>query len=143
MQAGEAEATYRTCIADATTQQLEMEHTKVTVLRQLQDLIKQSDQTLRSVSRLTCTCFSLCTASAHVIPPAPPPPLSIQVTISYYQLMHMQTVALPVHYQTLCESSKLYDPGQQYAAHVRDLQLPEQDSVHYTFESYSASVSSQ
>ncbi|XP_075341188.1 rho GTPase-activating protein 45 isoform X1 [Odontesthes bonariensis] len=108
----EAEATYRTCIADATTQQLELEHTKVTVLRQLQDVIKQSDQTLRSA------------------------------TISYYQLMHMQTVALPVHYQTLCESSKLYDPGQQYAAHVRDLQLPEQPNVHYTFEAYSPSTSS-
>ncbi|KAM6921557.1 rho GTPase-activating protein 45 isoform 1-T1 [Xenentodon cancila] len=105
--ADEAEATYRTCIADATTQQLELEHTKVTVLRQLQDIIKQSDQTLRSA------------------------------TISYYQLMHMQTVALPVHYQTLCESSKLYDPGQQYAAHVRDLQLPEQPNVHYAFEAYS------
>ncbi|XP_071343545.1 rho GTPase-activating protein 45 isoform X2 [Trachinotus anak] len=110
--ADEAEATYRTCIADATTQQLELEHTKVTVLRQLQDVIKQSDQTLRSA------------------------------TISYYQLMHMQTVALPVHYQTLCESSKLYDPGQQYAAHVRDLQLPEQPNVHYTFETYSPSSSS-
>ncbi|XP_075895734.1 rho GTPase-activating protein 45 isoform X2 [Nelusetta ayraudi] len=110
--ADEAEATYRTCIADATTQQLDLEHTKVTVLRQLQDLIKQSDQTLRSA------------------------------TISYYQLMHIQTVGLPVHYQTLCESSKLYDPGQQYAAHVRDLQLPEQQSVFYNFESYSASSSS-
>ncbi|MEQ2180958.1 hypothetical protein GOODEAATRI_006585 [Goodea atripinnis] len=107
----EAEATYRTCIADATTQQLELEHTKVTVLRQLQDVIKQSDQMLRSA------------------------------TISYYQLMHMQTVALPVHYQTLCESSKLYDPGQQYAAHVRDLQLPEQPVVHYSFETYSPSSS--
>ncbi|XP_054912166.1 rho GTPase-activating protein 45 isoform X1 [Poeciliopsis prolifica] len=108
----EAEATYRTCIADATTQQLELEHTKVTVLRQLQDVIKQSDQTLRSA------------------------------TISYYQLMHMQTVALPVHYQTLCESSKLYDPGQQYAAHVRDLQLPEQPGAHYSFETYSPTSSS-
>uniref|UniRef100_A0A8C2Z146 Rho GTPase activating protein 45 n=1 Tax=Cyclopterus lumpus TaxID=8103 RepID=A0A8C2Z146_CYCLU len=108
----EAEATYRTCIADATTQQLELEHTKVTVLRQLQDVIKQSDQTLRSA------------------------------TISYYQLMHMQTVALPVHYQTLCESSKLYDPGQQYAAHVRDLQLPGQPTVHYAFENYCPSSSS-
>uniref|UniRef100_A0A8D3E6N9 Rho GTPase activating protein 45b n=1 Tax=Scophthalmus maximus TaxID=52904 RepID=A0A8D3E6N9_SCOMX len=102
--ADEAEATYRTCIADATAQHLDLEHSKVTVLRQLQDVIKQSDQTLRSA------------------------------TISYYQLMHMQTVALPVHYQTLCESSKLYDPGQQYAAHVRDLLLPEQPNVHYTFE---------
>uniref|UniRef100_A0A672ZNT7 Rho GTPase activating protein 45b n=1 Tax=Sphaeramia orbicularis TaxID=375764 RepID=A0A672ZNT7_9TELE len=110
--ADEAEATYRTCIADATAQQLELEHTKVTVLRQLQDVIKQSDQTLRSA------------------------------TISYYQLMHMQTVVLPVHYQTLCESSKLYDPGQQYAAHVRDLQLPEQPTVQYGFEAYTPSSTS-
>ncbi|KAM9832586.1 rho GTPase-activating protein 45 [Neosynchiropus ocellatus] len=104
--ADEAEATYRTCIADATAQMMELEHTKVTVLRQLQDIIKQSDQTLRSA------------------------------TISYYQLMHMQTVALPVHYQTLCENSKLYDPGQQYATHVQDLQLPDQPAVCYTFEAY-------
>uniref|UniRef100_A0A3Q0T345 Rho GTPase activating protein 45 n=1 Tax=Amphilophus citrinellus TaxID=61819 RepID=A0A3Q0T345_AMPCI len=104
--ADEAEATYKTCVADAATQQQELEHTKVTVLRQLQDVIKQSDQTIRSA------------------------------TISYYQLMHMQTVALPVHYQTLCESSKLYDPGQQYAAHVRDLQLPGQPTVQYTFEGH-------
>uniref|UniRef100_A0A3Q3D1K4 Rho GTPase activating protein 45 n=1 Tax=Hippocampus comes TaxID=109280 RepID=A0A3Q3D1K4_HIPCM len=107
--ADEAEATYRTCIADATVQMMELEHTKVTVLRQLQDLIKQSDQTLRSA------------------------------TISYYQSMHMQTVALPVCYQTLCESSKLYDPGQQYTAHVRDLQLPDQPAVCYAFEPFTPS----
>ncbi|XP_057698004.1 rho GTPase-activating protein 45 isoform X2 [Corythoichthys intestinalis] len=104
--AEEAESIYRTCIADATSQMVELEDTKVTMLRQLHDLIKQSDQTLRSA------------------------------TISYYQLMHMQTVALPVCYQTLCESSKLYDPGQQYAAHVRDLQLPDQPPVSYAFEPY-------
>ncbi|KAJ3600089.1 hypothetical protein NHX12_034041 [Muraenolepis orangiensis] len=109
--ADEAEATYRTCIADATTQHQELEHTKVTVLRMLQELVKQSDQTLRSA------------------------------TISYYQIMHMQTVALPVNYQTLCESSKLYDLGQQYAACVRDLQLPEQSVPHYAFEPYSPSSS--
>ncbi|XP_077574102.1 rho GTPase-activating protein 45 [Stigmatopora nigra] len=112
--AEEAESIYRTCIADATTQMIVLEDTKVTVLRQLHDLIKQSDQTLRSA------------------------------TISYYQLMHMQTVALPVCYQTLCESSKLYDPGQQYVAHVCDLQLPDQPTVSYAFEPYvPAGVTSQ
>uniref|UniRef100_A0A671PGL8 Minor histocompatibility protein HA-1-like n=1 Tax=Sinocyclocheilus anshuiensis TaxID=1608454 RepID=A0A671PGL8_9TELE len=109
--AEEAEATYRTCIADATTQHQELEHMKVTVLRQIQEVIKQSDQTIRSA------------------------------TISYYQIMHMQTVALPVHYQTLCESSKLYDPGQQYATHVKDLQMSEEPETHYKFEAYSASSS--
>uniref|UniRef100_A0A8C7D0D6 Rho GTPase activating protein 45 n=1 Tax=Oncorhynchus kisutch TaxID=8019 RepID=A0A8C7D0D6_ONCKI len=113
--AEEAEATYRTCIADATTQQQELEHVKVNVLRLLQEVIKQSDQTLHN---LFCA------------------------TISYYQIMHMQTVVLPVHYQTLCESSKLYDPGQQYAAHVRDLQLTEEPEVTYQFEPYTATAAS-
>lgn len=67
---------------------------------------------------------------------------SLQATISYYQIMHMQTVVLPVHYQTLCESSKLYDPGQQYAAHVRDLQLTEEPEVTYQFEPYTATAAS-
>ncbi|XP_039538351.1 rho GTPase-activating protein 45 isoform X3 [Pimephales promelas] len=109
--AEEAEATYRTCVADVTTQHQELEHMKVTVLRQIQEVIKQTDQTIRSA------------------------------TISYYQIMHMQTVVLPVHYQTLCESSKLYDPGQQYATHVKDLQMTEEPETHYEFEAYSASSS--
>ncbi|XP_069041993.1 rho GTPase-activating protein 45 isoform X2 [Lepisosteus oculatus] len=109
--AEEAEATYRTCIADAKTQNQELEDVKVNVLRQLQEVIKQSDQTLRSA------------------------------TISYYQTMHMQTAALPVHYQTLCESSKLYDLGQQYAAYVKDLNMQEEPEAHYDFEPYAASSS--
>lgn len=57
-----------------------------------------------------------------------------QATISYYQMMHMQTAPLPVHFQMLCESSKLYDPGQQYASHVRQLQRDEEPDVDYDFE---------
>uniref|UniRef100_A0A8C7DID5 Rho GTPase activating protein 45 n=1 Tax=Oncorhynchus kisutch TaxID=8019 RepID=A0A8C7DID5_ONCKI len=89
--AEEAEATYRTCIADATTQQQELEHVKVNVLRLLQEVIKQSDQTLRSL--------------------------------------------------TFHSFSKLYDPGQQYAAHVRDLQLTEEPEVTYQFEPYTVRLS--
>uniref|UniRef100_A0A672R915 Rho GTPase activating protein 45 n=1 Tax=Sinocyclocheilus grahami TaxID=75366 RepID=A0A672R915_SINGR len=107
--AEEAEATYRTCIADATTQQQELEDMKVNVLKQIQELIRQTDQILRAC------------------------------TISYYQTMHVQTAALPVHFQTLCESCKLYDPCQQYAAHVKNLQLRTELSVQYQFEPYSAS----
>uniref|UniRef100_A0AAY4EDL7 Rho GTPase activating protein 45b n=1 Tax=Denticeps clupeoides TaxID=299321 RepID=A0AAY4EDL7_9TELE len=108
--AEEAEATYRTCIADATTHHQELEDMKVTVLRHIQEIIRQSDQTLRSA------------------------------TISYYQNMHMQTVALPVHYQTLCENSKLYEPGQQYATHVKELQMPAEPETSYEFELYSDSI---
>lgn len=42
-------ATYRTCVADAKTQKQELEDAKVTVLRQIQEVIRQSDQTIKSV----------------------------------------------------------------------------------------------
>lgn len=42
-------ATYRTCVADAKTQKQELEDTKVTALRQIQEVIRQSDQTIKSV----------------------------------------------------------------------------------------------
>ncbi|XP_057190405.1 rho GTPase-activating protein 45 isoform X2 [Triplophysa rosa] len=107
--AEEAQATYRTCIADATTQHQELEDMKVNVLKQIQELIRQTDQILRAS------------------------------TISYYQTMHVQTAALPVHFQTLCESCKLYDPAQQYSAYVKNLQLKTEEPVQYQFEPYSAS----
>ncbi|KAM9330605.1 rho GTPase-activating protein 45 [Gastrophryne carolinensis] len=104
--AEEAMATYRTCIADAKTQKQELEDTKVNVLRQLQELIKQTDQILRSA------------------------------TISYYQSMHMETAPLPVGFQTLCESSKLYDLGQQYASYVRQLGADMERETSYDFQPY-------
>ncbi|XP_010223535.1 PREDICTED: minor histocompatibility protein HA-1 [Tinamus guttatus] len=104
--ADEAMATYRTCIADANTQKQELEDTKVNALRQIHEVIKQSDQIIKTA------------------------------TISFYQIMHMQTAPLPVYFQTLCESSKLYDPGQQYASHVRQLQRGDEPDIQYDFEPY-------
>uniref|UniRef100_A0A8C3XJU2 Rho GTPase activating protein 45 n=1 Tax=Chelydra serpentina TaxID=8475 RepID=A0A8C3XJU2_CHESE len=104
--AEESMATYRTCIADANTQKQELEDTKVNVLRQIHEVIKQSDQVIKSA------------------------------TISFYQIMHIQTAPQPVHFQTLCESSKLYDPGQQYASHVRQLQRGDEPETQYDFEPY-------
>ncbi|KAM4810625.1 rho GTPase-activating protein 45 [Rhinophrynus dorsalis] len=109
--AEEAMATYRTCIADAKTQKQELEDVKVNVLRQLQELIKQTDQILRSA------------------------------TISYYQSMHMQTAPLPVGFQTLCESSKLYDLGQQYASYVRQLGAGKEPETSYDFQPYTPQIS--
>ncbi|XP_067415207.1 rho GTPase-activating protein 45 isoform X2 [Emydura macquarii macquarii] len=104
--AEESMATYRTCIADANTQKQELEDTKVNSLRQIHEVIKQSDQVIKSA------------------------------TISFYQIMHIQTAPLPVHFQTLCESSKLYDPGQQYASHVKQLQRGDEPEIQYDFEPY-------
>ncbi|XP_067169121.1 rho GTPase-activating protein 45 [Apteryx mantelli] len=104
--ADEAMATYRTCVADANTQKQELEDTKVNALRQIHEVIKQSDQIIKLA------------------------------TISFYQIMHMQTAPLPVYFQTLCESSKLYDPGQQYASHVKQLQRGDEPEIQYDFEPY-------
>ncbi|XP_056373513.1 rho GTPase-activating protein 45 isoform X2 [Hyla sarda] len=109
--AEEAMATYRTCIADAKTQKQELEDVKVNVLRQLQELIKQTDQILRSA------------------------------TISYYQSMHMETAPLPVGFQTLCESSKLYDLGQQYASYIRQLGAGAEPEISYDFQPYKPQIS--
>ncbi|XP_068090124.1 rho GTPase-activating protein 45 isoform X2 [Hyperolius riggenbachi] len=108
--AEEAMATYRTCIADAKTQKQELEDVKVNVLRQLQELIKQTDQILRSA------------------------------TISYYQSMHIETAHLPVGFQTLCESSKLYDLGQQYASYVRQLGADVERETSYDFQPYTPQI---
>ncbi|XP_074707698.1 rho GTPase-activating protein 45 isoform X2 [Strix uralensis] len=101
--AEEAMATYRTCVADANTQKQELEDTKVNSLRQIHEVIKQSDQVMKLA------------------------------TISFYQIMHMQTAPLPVNFQTLCESSKLYDPGQQYASHVKQLQRGDEPDIQSPF----------
>ncbi|XP_063770429.1 LOW QUALITY PROTEIN: rho GTPase-activating protein 45 [Pseudophryne corroboree] len=108
--AEESMATYRTCIADAKTQKQELEDMKVNVLRQLQELIKQTDQIMRSA------------------------------TISYYQSMHMETAPLPVGFQTLCESSKLYDLGQQYASYVRQLGAGAEPETSYDFQAYTPQI---
>ncbi|NXK40854.1 HMHA1 protein, partial [Piprites chloris] len=47
--AEEAMATYRTCVADANTQKQELEDTKVNSLRQIHEVIKQSDQVIKSM----------------------------------------------------------------------------------------------
>ncbi|XP_054835771.1 rho GTPase-activating protein 45 isoform X2 [Eublepharis macularius] len=106
--ADEAMATYRTCIADANTQKQELEDTKVNALRQIHEVVKQSDQVIKLA------------------------------TIAFYQIMHIQTAPLPVHFQTLCESSKLYDPGQQYASHAKRLQRGDEPETLYDFEPYMA-----
>ncbi|NXB75579.1 HMHA1 protein, partial [Donacobius atricapilla] len=54
--AEEAMATYRTCVADANTQKQELEDTKVNCLRQIHEVIKQTDQIIKSVSRAGLEC---------------------------------------------------------------------------------------
>jgi len=43
------------------------------------------------------------------------------VTVGYFQQQHSLTAPSPVQFQTLCESSRLYEPGSQYMKFVRRL----------------------
>ena len=43
------------------------------------------------------------------------------MTVNWFQLQQSQAVSLPVNHQVLCESAKLYEPGQRYVDFVRSL----------------------
>ena len=49
------------------------------------------------------------------------------VTVGYFQQQHTLTAPCPVQFQTLCESSRLYEPGSQYMKFVR--RLPDSPSA--------------
>jgi hypothetical protein len=46
------------------------------------------------------------------------------VTVAYFQLQHTLTAPVPVQFQTLCESSRLYEPGSQFMEYVKRLPEP-------------------
>ena len=62
------------------------------------------------------------------------------VTVGYFQQQHTLTAPCPVQFQTLCESSRLYEPGSQYMKFVRRLpDSPSQrasESNPFDFEPY-------
>ncbi|XP_045072552.1 rho GTPase-activating protein 29, partial [Coregonus clupeaformis] len=89
--AEEAQDQYRACVADAGARRTELANTKTDILTQIRELLAQCDLTLKAV------------------------------TVNWFQLQQAQTVSLPVHYQALCESAKMYEPGQRYAEFVRNL----------------------
>ena len=47
------------------------------------------------------------------------------VTVGYFQQQHTLTAPCPVQFQTLCESSRLYEPGSQYMKFVKRLPQPQ------------------
>lgn len=51
------------------------------------------------------------------------------VTVSYFQLQHTIAAPAPVQFQTLAESSRLYEPGYQYNEFVKRLPVPGRELV--------------
>lgn len=77
------------------------------VLQQVRELMCQCDQTMKAV------------------------------TVAYFQLQHTVSAPAPVQFQTLCESSRMYEPGSQYMEFVRRIPLgrPKEPQL-LTFEPY-------
>ncbi|RMC08473.1 hypothetical protein DUI87_14717 [Hirundo rustica rustica] len=89
--AEEANEHYKASMAEVEEKRIYLESFKSDVLTQLRELIYQCDLTLKAA------------------------------TVNLFQLQHAQVVSLPVNCQSLCESAKLYDPGQQYSEFVKSL----------------------
>ncbi|XP_068022395.1 rho GTPase-activating protein 29 isoform X1 [Melanerpes formicivorus] len=89
--AEEANEHYKASMAEVEEKRNYLESFKSDVLTQLRKLIYQCDDTLKAA------------------------------TVNLFQLQHAQVVSLPVNCQSLCESAKLYDPGQQYSEFVKNL----------------------
>ncbi|XP_066181328.1 rho GTPase-activating protein 29 isoform X3 [Sylvia atricapilla] len=91
VKAEEANEHYKASMAEVEEKRNYLESFKSDVLTQLRELIYQCDLTLKAA------------------------------TVNLFQLQHAQVVSLPVNCQSLCESAKLYDPGQQYSEFVKSL----------------------
>ncbi|KFW12576.1 Rho GTPase-activating protein 29, partial [Fulmarus glacialis] len=89
--AEEANEHYKASMAEVEEKRSDLESFKSDVVTQLRELIYQCDLTLKAA------------------------------TVNLFQLQHAQVVSLPVNCQSLCESAKLYDPGQQYSEFVKSL----------------------
>ena len=106
----EAEAHYRNCVDEANDRHRNLLNVKATILQQVRELLMQADQTMKAV------------------------------TVSYFQQQHSLTASSPVQFQTLCESSRLYEPGSQYMKFVKRLPDPHvtrfSEKDPFSFEQY-------
>ncbi|KAI5611107.1 rho GTPase-activating protein 29 isoform X2 [Silurus asotus] len=87
--AEEAREHYRHCITDVSVKKLDLANAKSDILAQIRTLVFQCDLTLKAV------------------------------TVNWFQMQQAQVVSLPVNNQSLCESAKLYEPGQRYTEFVK------------------------
>jgi hypothetical protein len=118
----EAETTYKASVCEANERHGQLLRVKSQVLQQVRELMLQCDQTMKAV------------------------------TVSYFQLQHTVSAPAPVQvqfwlvwclplacgqsdgrfgflqFQTLCESSRLYEPGSQYMEFIRRMPLPSKPS---------------
>lgn len=51
------------------------------------------------------------------------------MTVNLFQMQHLQAASLANNLQSLCDSAKLYDPGQEYSEFVKATNSAEEEKV--------------
>uniref|UniRef100_A0A8C2XYS5 Rho GTPase-activating protein 29 n=1 Tax=Capra hircus TaxID=9925 RepID=A0A8C2XYS5_CAPHI len=95
----EANELYKVCVTNVEERRNDLENTKREILTQLRKLVFQCDLTLKAV------------------------------TVNLFQMQHLQAASLSSSLQSLCDSAKLYDPGQEYSEFVRATNSAEEEKV--------------
>ncbi|XP_042808838.1 rho GTPase-activating protein 29 isoform X1 [Panthera leo] len=95
----EANELYKVCVTNVEERRNDLENTKREILTQLQKLVFQCDLTLKAV------------------------------TVNLFQMQHLQAASLASNLQSLCDSAKLYDPGQEYSEFVKATNTTEEEKV--------------
>ncbi|XP_045877747.1 rho GTPase-activating protein 29 isoform X2 [Meles meles] len=95
----EANELYKVCVTNVEERRNDLENTKREILTQLQKLVFQCDLTLKAV------------------------------TVNLFQMQHLQAASLANNLQSLCDSAKLYDPGQEYSEFVKATNATEEEKV--------------
>ncbi|XP_051538231.1 rho GTPase-activating protein 29-like isoform X1 [Myxocyprinus asiaticus] len=102
--AEEAREHYKHCITDVGVKRVDLANTKSEILTQIRELVFQCDLTLKAV------------------------------TVNWFQMQQAQVVSLPVNFQTLCENSKLYEPGLCYTEFVKSLPSDQTRGESFSFD---------
>ncbi|KAM6217103.1 rho GTPase-activating protein 29 [Rhynchocyon petersi] len=95
----EANELYKVCVTNVEERRNDLENTKRDILAQLRTLVFQCDLTLKAV------------------------------TVNLFHMQHLQAASLANSLQTLCDSAKLYDPGQEYSEFVKATKATEEGKV--------------
>lgn len=95
----EANELYKVCVTNVEERRSDLENTKKEILAQLRKLVFQCDLTLKAV------------------------------TVNLFQMQQLQAASLANSLQSLCDSAKLYDPGQEYTEFVRATSSTEEEKA--------------
>ena len=113
----ECEIQYRFCVDEANERHRNILHVKTEILRDVRELIVECDRVMKDV------------------------------TVNYFQHMHALLDSVPTQYLTLCENSRVYEPGHQFLEYVR--QMPDSQFLQtsmsdpFSFEPITGEASSQ